>query len=141
MRCELCGGEFRPTNHNGRKQKYCSRSCSNKAAYRKRKLRDAGELPPAVKLEPREKPVGPQLDRRSFERMMDESLEDVLRHNRDCLQAALDDSSTNATALPAISRQLIAVCERLEDMRGGGGLFDSEEEESEVSEDVGASLV
>ncbi|MBU9103183.1 hypothetical protein KTF57_02360 [Bifidobacterium adolescentis] len=71
--------------------------------------------------------------------MMDDSLEDVLRMNRDRLKAALDDPGTPANALPAISRQLIDVCERLQGMSGQGGLFD--DESMEVVEDVGASIV
>ena len=71
--------------------------------------------------------------------MMDDSLEDVLRMNRDRLKAALQDPSTPANALPGISRQLIDVCERLQGMSGQGGLFD--DESMEVVEDVGASIV
>lgn len=71
--------------------------------------------------------------------MMDDSLEDVLRMNRDRLKAALQDPSTPTNALPGISRQLIDVCERLQGMSGQGGLFD--DESMEVVEDVGASIV
>lgn len=72
--------------------------------------------------------------------MMDGKLEDVLRHNRDRLQAALDDPGTPATALPAISRQLIAVCRELDDLSEGDPLLDFDDEQAEVS-DVGASIV
>lgn len=138
MECLECGKEFRPSGR-GKPGKYCSGACKAKA-YRRRKKN--GEVA-AVAKPKRAKTEGPAritgLDRRSFERMMDDSLEDVLRHNRDRLREALDDISTPASALPGISRQLIAVSERLENMHGGGGLFD--DDVTEVSEDVGASIV
>ncbi|MFR0588808.1 hypothetical protein ACLUWG_03200 [Bifidobacterium apri] len=81
------------------------------------------------------------LDQRSFERMMDGSMLDMLRANRDRLQQAMDDKSTPANALPAISRQLIAVCDRIESLQGGGLTDLFEDEEDEVTEDVGASIV
>ena len=132
MRCEICGGEFRPSGH-GKRQRYCSESCRNKAKYRRRKNGVAS----THRTKPEPAPV--ELDRREFERMMDDSLEDVLRMNRDRLKAALDDPGTPANALPGISRQLIDVCERLQGMSGQGGLFD--DESTEVVEDVGASIV
>ena len=36
MKCELCGKEFQPSGH-GRPQRYCSKSCRQKAAYRRKK--------------------------------------------------------------------------------------------------------
>ena len=56
--------------------------------------------------------------------MMDDSLEDVLRTNRDVLAKALTDPGTPPNALPAISRQLIAVTERLDQLEGGDPLLD-----------------
>lgn len=139
MECLECGKEFRPSGR-GKPGKYCSGACKAKA-YRRRKKN--GEIA-AVAKPKRAETEGPAritgLDRHSFERMMDDSLEDVLRHNRDRLREALDDISTPASALPGISRQLIAVSERLENMHGGGGLFD-DDDVTEVSEDVGASIV
>ena len=142
MKCLECGREFRPSGR-GKPNKYCSGACRAKA-YRRRKK--TGDAPATAERE--SKPVKarkpaplPELDRRSFERMMDASFEDVLRHNRDRLREALDDISTPAYALPAISRQLIAVSERLENLQGGGGLFDDADDVTEVSEDVGASIV
>ena len=65
----------------------------------------------------------------------------VLRANRDRLQKAMDDTSTPANALPAISRQLIDVCERIESLQGGGLTDLLDDEEDEVTDDVGASIV
>ena len=140
MECLECGREFRPSGH-GKPSKYCSGACRAKA-YRRRKKNGEVVAEPTPKRMVAKMPVrSPELDRRSFERMMDDSFEDVLRHNRDRLREALDDISTPANALPAISRQLIAISERLENMRGGGGLFDEADDVTEVSEDVGASIV
>ena len=142
MKCELCGKEFQPSGH-GRPQRYCSKSCRQKADYRRKKNRPAraGKSKPAsVAAETKKKPE-PDLDQRSFERMMDGSMLDMLRANRDRLLKAMDSASTPANALPAISRQLIAVCERIESLQGGGLTDLLDEEEDEVTEDVGASIV
>ena len=139
MKCLECGREFRPSGH-GKPNKYCSGACRAKA-YRRRKKTGATVERESKPVKARKSTSLPELDRRSFERMMDDSFEDVLRHNRDRLREALDDISTPANALPAISRQLIAISERLENMQGGGGLFDDADDVTEVSEDVGASIV
>lgn len=136
MKCELCGKEFQPSGH-GRPQKYCSKSCRQKADYRRKKNR---RKPPVKAMETKQKPEQ-DLDQRSFERMMDGSMLDMLRANRDRLQKAMDDTSTPANALPAISRQLIDVCERIESLQGGGLTDLLDDEEDEVTDDVGASIV
>lgn len=142
MKCELCGKEFQPSGH-GRPQKYCSKSCRQKADYRRKKNRpaqDRNSKPPVKAVETKQKPER-DLDQRSFERMMDGSMLDMLRANRDRLQKAMDDTSTPANALPAISRQLIAVCDRIESLQGGGLTDLLDDEEDEVTDDVGASIV
>ena len=142
MKCELCGKEFRPSGH-GRPQRYCSKSCRQKADYRRKKNRPAQDWnskPPVKVVETKQKPEQ-DLDQRSFERMMDGSMLDMLRANRDRLQKAMDDTSTPANALPAISRQLIDVCERIESLQGGGLTDPLDDEEDEVTDDVGASIV
>ena len=138
MKCELCGKEFQPSGH-GRPQKYCSKSCRQKADYRRKKNSRNGK-PPVKAVETKQKPEQ-DLDQRSFERMMDGSMLDMLRANRDRLQKAMDDTSTPANALPAISRQLIDVCERIEALQGGGLTDLLDDEEDEVTDDVGASIV
>lgn len=114
MKCELCGKEFQPSGH-GRPQKYCSKSCRQKADYR-RKKNNTAQARKSKPVEAKRKPER-ELDQRSFERMMDGSMLDMLRANRDRLQKAMDDTSTPANALPAISRQLIDVCERIESLK------------------------
>lgn len=140
MKCELCGKEFQPSGH-GRPQKYCSKSCRQKADYRRKKnAQDRNSKPPVKAVETKQKPEQ-DLDQRSFERMMDGSMLDILRDNRDLLLKAMDDPTTPSGALPAISRQLIDVCERIESLQGGGLTDLLDDEEDEVTDDVGASIV
>ena len=120
MICEVCGKQFRPSGK-GSQQKYCSAKCRQKDYRRRKKNRpaqDRNSKPPVKAVETKQKPER-DLDQRSFERMMDGSMLDMLRANRDRLQKAMDDTSTPANALPAISRQLIDVCERIESLQGG----------------------
>lgn len=142
MKCIECGKPFTPTNH-GSPSKYCSNACRMRAYRRRRKT---GEEPEPKRNSPPENqpPAAKQatIDKHEFERMMDGSMEDVLRHNRDRLQAALDSPDTRPQDLPAISRQLIAVCEKLENLSGGDPLLDDlEDDPMEVTADAGASIV
>lgn len=142
MICEVCGKQFRPSGK-GSQQKYCSVKCRQKDYRRRKKNRpaqDRNSKPPVKAIETKQKPEQ-DLDQRSFERMMDGSMLDMLRANRDRLQKAMDDTSTPANALPAISRQLIDVCERIESLQGGGLTDLLDDEEDEVTDDVGASIV
>lgn len=142
MICEVCGKQFKPSGK-GSQQKYCSAKCRQKDYRRRKKNRpaqDRNSKPPVKAVETKQKPER-DLDQRSFERMMDGSMLDMLRANRDRLQKAMDDTSTPANALPAISRQLIDVCERIESLQGGGLTDLLDDEEDEVTDDVGASIV
>lgn len=142
MICEVCGKQFRPSGK-GSQQKYCSAKCRQKDYRRRKKNRPAQDRngkPPVKAVETKQKPER-DLDQRSFERMMDGSMLDMLRANRDRLQKAMDNTSTPANALPAISRQLIDVCERIEALQGGGLTDLLDDEEDEVTDDVGASIV
>lgn len=142
MICEVCGKQFSPSGK-GSQQKYCSAKCRQKDYRRRKKNRPAQDRngkPPVKAVETKQKPER-DLDQRSFERMMDGSMLDMLRANRDRLQKAMDDTSTPANALPAISRQLIDVCERIEALQGGGLTDLLDDEEDEVTDDVGASIV
>ncbi|KAA8832597.1 hypothetical protein [Bifidobacterium tissieri] len=130
--CAYCG---EPISKNASpKAKYCSDSCRVRACRERR----AKGIKPEPR--PKAKPKAPILNQREFERMMDDSIEDVLRHTRDVLRRAMDDPDTRASDLPALSRQYIAVCREL-DSQAGGGLFDETDETSEVSEDAGANVV
>lgn len=137
MKCALCGHKV------AGKGKYCSSAC-RQAAYRRRKKGDskpARKRRPSRNAQPAAPKREPVIDRETFESMMDGDLKDILRANRDRLRKALDDPDTRTADLPALSRQLISVCEKLDNMSGDTGLFDSEDESMEVTEDVGASIV
>lgn len=142
MICEVCGRQFRPSGR-GSQQKYCSAKCRQKDYRRRKKNRpaQARKSSPTVGTAETKREPESDLDQRSFERMMDGSMLDMLRVNRDRLRKAMDDVSTPANALPAISRQLIAVCDRIESLQGGGLTDLFEDEEDEVTEDAGASIV
>ena len=142
MICEVCGKQFWPSGK-GSQQKYCSAKCRQKDYRRRKKNRPAQDRngkPPVKAVETKQKPEQ-DLDQRSFERMMDGSMLDILRDNRDLLLKAMADPTTPANALPAISRQLIDVCERIEALQGGGLTDLLDDEEDEVTDDVGASIV
>ena len=99
MKCELCGKEFQPSGH-GRPQKYCSKSCRQKADYRRKKnrpARDRNGKPPVKAVETKQKPEQ-DLDQRSFERMMDGSMMDILRDNRDLLDDEEDEVTDDVGA-------------------------------------------
>lgn len=129
--CAHCG---RPLGKNmSPRARYCSDSCRVLACRERRAKGINLESPPKAK-------PAPTLNQREFERMMDDRLEDVLRHTRDVLRKALDDPDTRASDLPALSRQYIAVCRELES-QSGGGLFDETDEKTEVTSDAGAAVV
>ena len=143
MKCRICGSEFRPKQGGGRPQKYCSAKCRNKAKVMARK--GAGTKPDSPKPE-RDKPEAPkELTSVEFKRMMDDGLEDVLRTNRDVLAHALTDPGTPANALAAISRQLIAVTERLDQLEGSDPLLDltgdADESEEMNAAGTGAEII
>ena len=138
--CARCGGPIPPNRKAG--AEYCSQKC-NQSAYRARKKNDVGRT--ATNGERHASPhprreTEPDIGRREFDRMMDGSIEDMLRANRDRLRRALDDPDTPAGALPAISRQLIAVCRELENSPTGDPLLDLADDITEDT-DAGASIV
>lgn len=143
MKCRICGSEFRPTQGGGRPQKYCSAKCRNKAKVLARK--GTGVKPDSPKPEHDKTEAPKELTRVEFKRMMDDSLEDVLRTNRDVLAHALTDPGTPANALAAISRQLIAVTERLDQLEGGDPLLDltadTDESEEMNAAGTGAEII
>lgn len=149
MKCIICGKPFRPKQ---KTQVYCSPTCRNKAKVVARHAKAKGErvaqalAAGRTPSKPRPDTSRPDLSRDEFKRMMDESLEDVLRRNRDRLSQALDDPDTPANALAAISRQLIAVVERLDRLEGGDPLLDAPEGDAqdvtqEAEDDAGKAIV
>lgn len=140
MKCQYCGEQMPRNKRAG--SKYCSRQCQHAAVVKRSRERKNTPQPKQQEATRKTSPAedASELARQDFERMMDGSLEDMLRLNRDQLKAALIDSYTPASALPAISKQLIAICERLDSLQGAGSLFD-EAEEIEVNDDVGLEII
>lgn len=132
--CTVCGSPLPKDARDG--AEYCSAKCKQKA-YRQRK---AGNRPIEPKPKVKAKPA-PLPTNRELERMMDEPMEDVLRHTRDVLKKALDDPDTRTSDLPALCRQYITVCRELEAQSGGNDLFGDESVEPSEVDDVGASIV
>lgn len=148
MECRICGAEFRPTQGGGRPQKYCSAKCRNKAKVAARRAKDTDDVQSSPKPEHDKSEAPKELTRVEFKRMMDDSLEDVLRTNRDVLSRALTSPDTPANALAAISRQLIAVTERLDQLEGGdpllgipGDTMGSDEFNAEGTAAAGAEII
>lgn len=73
--------------------------------------------------------------------MMDGSHEDTLREIVCRLREALHDPSTPASTLPSISSKLAEFDERMRMAEKSGSLFDADDDMTEVTEDVGASIV
>lgn len=125
--CQWCGGRM-PRNAKP-SAKYCSPKC-RQASYRARRKR--GE-PSSVKPEKVVVQVSPQVDaslnRSDFDRMMDDSYEDLLRFSRDVLKKALADEDTPATAIAGISKQLLSVGKELDDRDDTGLVLDDEDAE------------
>ena len=147
MKCLICGKEFRPSGR-GKPAKYCSGACRAKA-YRARK-NDGESSPKPAKPRTKRKAKTPataerehpaDIDRHSFERMMDGSHEDTLCEIVGRLREALHDPSTPANALPSISSKLAEFDERMRMAEESGSLFDMNDDVTEVAEDVGASIV
>ncbi|NEG89164.1 hypothetical protein [Bifidobacterium aerophilum] len=140
--CAYCG---KPLDANmSSRARYCSDSCRVLSCRKRRKAgRPVTRKPQTAKREPNPKPEpAPQLGSREFERMMDGSLEDDLRHVRDRLKTILDDPGTPATAIANIAVRYVQVCEKLHDMAGGDDdLFDPDDDMTEVNADAGASIV
>lgn len=124
MQCKNCGRFFKSTGH-GRKPQYCSAKC-RVDANRKKKRGEKTEntvqedVQPVVINLPSKKVKttisNKDLTKQLFDRMFDDSLEDELRFTRDVLHKALISPDTPASALAAISRELINMTEKLNNL-------------------------
>ena len=123
MKCVICGKEFSASAHARRKPKYCSAACKQKAYELRKKIGAKPDVKRARKkvTVPVSSGVDAELDKDTFERMRDGALIDTLRFNRDVLQQALGNPDTPASALAAISKQLIDVCKQIEDLEADDG--------------------
>lgn len=139
MQCKNCGRFFKPTGH-GRKPQYCSDKCRVNANRKRRKQQkqsntDSQADRQSVMINLPSKTVkttvgNEDLSKRTFDRMLDSTLEEELRFTRDVLHKALISPDTPASALAAISRELVNVTEKLEatvnDSEPSGSLFGGE---------------
>ena len=121
MQCKNCGHFFKTTGH-GRKPQYCSDKC-RVDANRKRKQNGAKKeetkQPVVINLPSKSVKTSIQdeeLTKETFERMCDTSGLEELRYARDILHKAMISPDTPANALPAISRELIGITEKIEGM-------------------------
>lgn len=127
MKCEICGNPFTPSGR-GSRQKYCSADCRRKA-YRLRQS-DPDNKPELLEQSKQSEPskrgkssrvlvnVSPSVDveisKADFDRMMDDSYDDLLRFSRDVLKKALTDGMTPNNAKAGIVKELLEVGRELE---------------------------
>lgn len=144
MRCELCGVEFTPSGH-GSPPRYCSARCRKKAFRQRRKTGGTAQPAPSKpRTRPMEASPAPRvssaaasggghapLKRAEFERMMAGTMEDVILHNLDVLTQRLDDPDTPANAVAAISRQIVALRDRLDQLAGDDPLLAPADDDGE----------
>lgn len=146
MQCKNCGHFFKTTGH-GRKPQYCSDKC-RVDAHRKR-------TPNGTKKEETKQPVvinlptksvktsiqAEDLTRETFERMCDASVLEELRYARDILHKAMISPDTPANALPAISRELIGITEKIEGMSDSTNPLSALETEAVTNDTFDAATI
>lgn len=118
MKCEICGNPFTPSGR-GSRQKYCSVEC-RRMAYRLRHSDTEGKPEPSkrgksdkvlVSVSPS---VDAEISKADFDRMMDDSYDDLLRFSRDVLKQALTDGMTPSNAKAGIVKELLEVGKEIE---------------------------
>ena len=124
MKCEVCGKPFTPSGR-GLRQKYCSADCRRKA-WRLRHANPESKPEQAEPPEPSKRGksgrvlvnVSPSVDaeisKADFDRMMDDSYDDLLRFSRDVLKKALTDGMTPNNAKAGIVKELLEVGKEIE---------------------------
>lgn len=121
MQCKNCGQYFKTTGH-GRKPQYCSDKCRVDANRKRRQngtKKEETKQPVVINLPSKSVKTSIQaqdLTKETFERMCDASVLEELRYARDILHKAMISPDTPANALPAISRELIGITEKIEGM-------------------------
>lgn len=133
MKCKNCGKDLPRSKYSYRRQ-YCSDKCRVYANRKKKKDPEAfakqekEDVRQPVVIETSKGRVRTnifpgELTRQSFDRMYDASLEEELRFTRDILHRAMESPDTSPSALAALSRELVAVTERLESVVAGDDPF------------------
>ncbi|MCR1995720.1 hypothetical protein [Bifidobacterium animalis] len=139
MKCCICNTEI-TAPWSGRKPKYCSKRCRDKAYHLRKKMGAKAESPcprrkkaaPQPPPKPRDEqplidaggdgfeytghdiPSNRHWDAVALERDLDEPLEVTLRRSKAKLQRVIDDSNTPAGAISNLTKTLIEVSEKLE---------------------------
>lgn len=119
VKCAICGNEFEGNPNARRAQKYCSDACKLKAYRLRKKIGAKPEVkgPKKTVTVPVGNHVEAELTREQFADMSDGTLLDKLRFMRDILERALRDDETKGSALPAISKQLIDIYQRIDQVK------------------------
>lgn len=146
MQCKNCGHFFKTTGH-GRKPQYCSDKC-RVDANRKRKQngtkKEETKQPVVINLPSKSIKTSIQdeyLTKETFERMCDTSVLEELRYARDILHKAMISPDTPANALPAISRELIGITEKIEGMSDSTNPLSALETEAVTNDTFDAATI
>lgn len=124
MVCEECGRRFTPSGR-GKKAKYCSAKCKQRA-YRRAKRESRVTAPPSHTRQtpPDTKPAAdtePALTADDFELMMNDGPEDylaVLKRTQRRLKDAMFNPGTPPGSLSGLSKQLLALTREIEQLEG-----------------------
>lgn len=146
MQCKNCGHFFKTTGH-GRKPQYCSDKC-RVDANRKRKQngtkKEEIKQPVVINLPTKSVKTSVQaedLTKETFERMCDASVLEELRYARDILHKAMISPDTPANALPAISKELISITEKIEGMSDSTNPLSALETEAVTNDTFDAATI
>ncbi|UQA84498.1 DUF6076 domain-containing protein [Gardnerella vaginalis] len=146
MQCQNCGQYFKTTGH-GRKPQYCSDKC-RVDANRKRKQngtkKEEIKQPVVINLPTKSVKTSVQaedLTKETFERMCDASVLEELRYARDILHKAMISPDTPANALPAISKELISITEKIEGMSDSTNPLSALETEAVTNDTFDATTI
>jgi hypothetical protein len=137
--CEECGQPFAPSGR-GKKAKYCSAKCKQRA-YRRAKRMSRVTTPPApagnVEHEPEAMDT---LTAADFEAMMNDGPEDyvsVLKRTQARLKEAMFSAGTPPGSLTGISKQLLALTREIERLEGNPAQGMTTQEDPEDDDDDG----
>lgn len=146
MQCKNCGHFFKTTGH-GRKPQYCSDKC-RVDANRKRKQngtkKEETKQPIVINLPSKSVKTSVQaeeLTKETFERICDASVLEELRYARDILHKAMISPDTPANALPAISKELISITEKIEGMSDSTNPLSALETEAVTNDTFDATTI
>lgn len=139
MICEECGQPFTPSGR-GKKAKYCSAKCKQRA-YRRAKRMSRVTTPPAPAGDAEHEPEAMDaLTAADFEAMMNDGPEDyvsVLKRTQARLKEAMFSTGTPPGSLTGISKQLLALTREIERLEGNPAQGMTTQEDPEDDDDDG----